>query len=273
MSKAMQFKARMKNLALKNHVSAQAVLQNFMLERLLERISLSRYKDRFILKGGMLIASLVGIDSRTTMDMDATVLGFPLSGESLRSALSDICNLQLEDDTTFTLDSIESIRDDDEYGGFRAAMTAKYETINTPLKFDITTGDVMTPGAVRYAFPSSFEDRVIEVWAYNIETVLAEKVETILRRGVLNTRLRDFYDVHVIAERQTVDEKLFAEALNATAQHRGSLAALAEKEDIIATVREDETMIRRWRLYSEENYYARDIEFGEIVDVLKRLLG
>lgn len=269
----MQFKARMKNLALKNHVSAQAVLQNFMLERLLERISLSLHKDKFVLKGGMLIASLVGIDSRTTMDMDATLLGFPLSDKSLHAALSEICAIKLDDDTIFALDYIAPIRGDDEYGGYRAAIMARYESVNVSLKFDITTGDVMTPGAVRYAFPSSFEDRVIEVWAYNIETVLAEKVETILRRGVLNTRLRDFYDVYIIAERQTINAKLFAEALNATAQHRGSLAALAEKENIMAMIRADETMSRRWRLYSEENYYARGIGFGEILNVLKRLVG
>lgn len=273
MSKAMQFKARMKNLALKHHVSAQAVLQNFMLERLLERISLSQYKDKLVLKGGMLIASLIGIDSRTTMDMDATILGFPLSGESLHSALSDICAIQLDDDTTFTLDAIEPIRDDDEYGGFRAAMTAKYESIQTPLKFDITTGDVMTPGAIRYQFHSSYEEKIIEVWAYNIETVLAEKVETILRRGVLNTRLRDFYDVYILAERQKIERKLFEAALNATARHRGSLAALEDKEYIMGVIQGDEIMTQRWRLYAEENYYARGIEFGEIMDVLKRLVG
>jgi hypothetical protein len=207
------------------------------------------------------------------MDMDATVLGFPLSDESLRSALSDICAVQLDDDTTFTMDYIAPIRDDDEYGGFRAAIIAKYETINTPLKFDVTTGDVMTPGAVRYAFQSSFEDKVIEVWAYNIETILAEKAETILRRGVLNTRMRDFYDVYIIAERQKINRKSFAAALNATAQHRGSLVVLEDRENIMATIREDETMIQRWRLYSEENNYARGIEFGEIMDVLKRLVG
>lgn len=267
MSKAMQFKARIRNLALKNNIPAQAVLQNFMLERLLERISVSPYQNKFVLKGGMLIASLVGIDSRTTMDMDATVLGFPLSDESLHSALSDICAAPLNDDTTFALDYITLIRDDDEYGGYRAAITAGFESIHTPLKFDITTGDVMTPGAIRYAFPSSFEDKTITVWAYNIETVLAEKAETILRRGVLNTRLRDFYDVYAIAARQRINKKLFAAALNATARHRGSLAALEDGENVLAAIRGDETMRQRWRLYADENFYARDIEFVEIMAV------
>lgn len=272
MSKAMQFKARIKNLALKNNIPAQAVLQNFMLERLLERISVSQYQDKFVLKGGMLIASLVGIDSRTTMDMDATILGFPLSDESLHSALSDICAMPLDDDTIFTLDYITPIRDNDEYGGYRAALLATYESINSPLKFDITTGDVMTPGAIRYAFPSSFEDKTITVWAYNIETVLAEKVETVLRRGVLNTRLRDFYDVYAITARQRINKELFAAALNATARHRGSLAALEDGENILAAIRGDETMRQRWRLYSAENYYARDIGFEAVMDVLKKIL-
>jgi len=271
MSKAMQFKARMKNLALENHVSAQSVLQNFMMERLLERISLSAYKEKFIIKGGMLIASLVGIDNRTTMDMDATVLGFPLSDASLHSALMEICAISLDDETTFALDYITPIRDD-EYGGYRAAIVARYESVNVSLKFDITTGDVMTPGAVRYEFPSSFEDKTISIWAYNIETILAEKVETILRRGVLNTRLRDFYDVYIIAKRQKINKKLFGVALNATSQNRESLAVLEDRENIIATIQEDEIMAQRWRLYAEENYYARDIEFGEIMDVLRNLL-
>jgi predicted nucleotidyltransferase component of viral defense system len=179
MSKAMQLKARIKNLASKNRVPAQAVLQNFMLERLLERISLSKYKDMVILKGGMLIASLVGINSRTTMDMDATLRGYPLTEKAIQAALSEICAIPLGDEVILELDHIAPIREDDEYGGFRVAIIAKYESINTPLKIDITTGDIITPDAIRYAFHSNFENKNIEVWAYNVETILAEKVETI----------------------------------------------------------------------------------------------
>lgn len=272
MSKAMQLKARIKNLALKNRVSAQAVLQNFMLERLLERISISPHKDKFILKGGLLIASLVGLDSRTTMDMDATLMGFPLSEATLLSALEDICKIQLDDDTTFALNAIESIRDDDEYGGFRAAIMAKYESINTPLKFDITTGDIITPKAIRYEFQSSFEDKAIKVWAYNVETILAEKVETTLRRGVLNTRMRDFYDTYAISKTQNFDKEIFLAALNATSQRRDSLPALQDKEKILTTIKADEVMTRRWSLYRKDNHYARDIEFDEVINALQNLL-
>ncbi|MDP1624189.1 MAG: nucleotidyl transferase AbiEii/AbiGii toxin family protein, partial [bacterium] len=194
----MQLKSRIKNLALKNRIPAQAVLQNFMLERLLERISISKHKDKFILKGGMLIASMIGIDSRTTMDMDATIRGYPLLDEAIQSVFTEICSLPLNDGVILTLNSITPIRDEDEYGGYRVMITARYEAINTPLKVDVTTGDIITPEAVRYTFHSNFEEKRIEIWAYNIETILAEKVETILQRSVLNTRPRDFYDVYIL---------------------------------------------------------------------------
>jgi predicted nucleotidyltransferase component of viral defense system len=270
MSKAMQLKARIKNMALERHIPAQAVLQNFMLERLLERISLSQYKDRFVLKGGMLIASLVGIGSRTTMDMDATLIGYPLSEETIQGALSDICALQLDDGISLALEHIAPIRDEDEYGGYRVTILARYEAINTPLKIDITTGDIITPGAVPYTFHSSFENKLIEIWAYNIETILAEKVETILRRSVLNTRLRDFYDVYIIlkTQGQTIDRDILAAALNATSERRMSLEALQGEEEIIQAIRADVVMKQRWERYCKEYYYANGIGFEDVIEVL-----
>lgn len=275
MNKAMQLKAKMKNMALTNHIPAQAVLQNFMMERLLERISVSKYKDMFVLKGGMLVASLVGIGSRTTMDMDATLRGYPLSEKMLQDALSEICAILLNDDVSLTLDHILPIRDDDEYGGYRVALIARYESINTPLKIDITTGDVITPEAVRYAFHSSFEDKRFEIWAYNIETILAEKIETILRRSVLNTRLRDFYDVYILMKTRQpkINRKILQTALNATLKQRMSFAVLQEKEKILKTIQADETMQQRWERYCKDNYYANGIQFDNIIDVLIDLAG
>ena len=273
MSKAMQLKAKIKNLALKNHVPAQAVLQNFMLERLLERISVSKYKDMVILKGGMLIASMVGISSRTTMDMDATLRGYPLTEKAIQEALSEICAIPLGDEVSLELDHIAPIREDDEYGGFRVAIIAKYESIITPLKIDITTGDIITPEAIRYAFHSNFEDKKIEVWAYNIETILAEKVETILRRSVLNTRPRDYYDVYIImkTQRRAINKNLFRTALSATAQKRTSLAALKDQDIILQSIQADTTMRQRWERYCKENYYANGIEFDVVIEILKEL--
>jgi len=273
-SKAMQFKAKMKNLALKNHIPAQAVLQDFMLERLLERISVSKYKDMFILKGGMLIASLVGIDSRTTMDMDATLQGYPLSEKMIQKALSEICAIPLDDEVNLSLDHILPIREADEYGGYRAALIAKYESIITPLKVDITTGDAITPEAIRYAFHSNFGNQKFEVWAYNIETILAEKVETILRRSVLNTRPRDYYDVYILVKtrRRAIHKKIFKDALNATVQNRMSLAVLQEKDEILKTIQSDAIMKQRWARYCKENYYAKGIEFDEVIKILADIL-
>lgn len=274
MNKAMQLKARIKNLALKNQLPAQAVLQNYMLERLLERISLSKYQDKIILKGGMLIASMVGIHSRTTMDMDTTLRGFPFTEESIRTALSDICAITLEDEVTLELGHMEPIRDDDPYGGFRAAIMARYESIHTPLKVDITTGDRITPGAIQYAFRSSFEDKTIEVWAYNLETILAEKIETILRRSVLNTRPRDFYDVYILAKtgQQAIDKDVLRAALKATAENRMSLPVLEDRQKILLTILADPIMRQRWDRYCGENNYAHGIGFDEVIKVLQEII-
>jgi predicted nucleotidyltransferase component of viral defense system len=275
MNKSMQLKARIKNLATARNIPAQAVLQNYMLERLLERISVSRYKDKFILKGGLLIASLVGIQSRTTMDMDATVLGFPLSEGRLESTLTEICAISLDDDVTFTLTGIAPIRDDDEYCGFRAALSAHYETITTPLKIDITAGDVITPRAVRYTFHSSFDDKAIEVWAYNVETILAEKVETILRRSVLNTRPRDFYDVYLLNRTQdtVIDKETFLSAHKATSQKRMSLAQVEKRDSILELIFNDATMRQRWERYAHDNYYAHQITFEDVVNSVRNILS
>jgi predicted nucleotidyltransferase component of viral defense system len=275
MRKAMQLKSKIKNLALKNKIPAQAVLQNFMLERLLERITVSKYKDIFILKGGMLIASMIGIGSRTTMDMDATLRRYPLSEGTIREIFMDICAISLDDDVVLTLNHIIPIRDEDEYGGYRLAITARYESINTPLKVDITTGDIITPEAVRYSFRSSFEEKRIEIWAYNIETILAEKVETILRRSVLNTRPRDFYDVYILTKihQPMIDKDIFIAALNATAQKRVSLAALQDQKKILHAIQSDFLMRQRWNLYCKENFYANGIEFDGVINSLVEILN
>lgn len=274
MSNVMQFKAKIKNLAIKYHIPAQAVLQNFMLERLLERISISKYQDRIVLKGGMLIASMVGISSRTTMDMDATLRNFPVMEETISAAFLEICAIPLADEVLFTLDHVAPIREDDEYGGFRVSLLARFETIQTPLKIDVTTGDVITPEAVCYSFPSAFEDKRIEVWAYNLETILAEKIETILRRSVLNTRPRDFYDVFILTKtyRQSIDQNVLKTALNATAQKRMSLDALKNSNAIVRTIQADSTMRTRWDRYCREYYFASGISFDEVVDILHAVL-
>ncbi len=273
-SRAMQFKAEIRNIAERTGVSAQAVLQNFMLERFLERISLSPFKENLVLKGGMLIASLVGTAYRTTMDMDATLRQQPLDPSTIQKILEEICALGLDDEVRFEFKRLEQIRADDAYSGYRASLIAHFDSIRTPVKIDLTTGDKLTPDAILYQYPSGFEAKTLEIWAYNLETVLAEKVETILRRSTGNTRARDFYDVYLLTKTQgkKLDKALFREAVEATIAHRGSSVILTKHQETLQAILADEAMQARWQRYARMYSYARDIEFREIIDVLLMLL-
>lgn len=197
MKNAMQLKAIIKNIAKEKHISAQPVMQNFMLERLLERISISKYQRNFILKGGFLIAAMVGIDTRATMDMDATIKGLPVNEQTVRKMFEEICKTELADDVTFSFQNIGKIREGDEYTGYRISLSANYPPMAVPLKLDITTGDKITPKEIEYQFKLLLEDRNISVLAYNLETIMAEKLETVITRGDQNTRPRDYYDIYL----------------------------------------------------------------------------
>lgn len=194
----MQLKAFIKKKTAEKNISAQLVMQNYMMERLLERISLSKYKDNFILKGGFLIAAIIGLDTRTTMDLDATIKGFTLTHESIRAIFEDICKIEVEDDVTFSVVRITDIRETDDYPGIRVGLTASYPPLNVPLTVDVTTGDKITPHEIEYTFRLLFDERSISILAYNLETILAEKLETVLSRNIANTRPRDFYDVYIL---------------------------------------------------------------------------
>lgn len=192
-----QLKDLIRNLSKEKSADAQILLRNYMMERFLERISLSEYKDKFILKGGMLVAAMVGLDARSTMDIDATVKGANVSVEDVENIIDAIVRVQIEDGVTFRVKTIQEIMDEAEYPGVRVSLETLFDGVTTPLKIDISTGDAITPREIKYRFKRMLEDRVIEVWAYNLETVLAEKIETIITRDVTNTRMRDFYDIHI----------------------------------------------------------------------------
>lgn len=209
MSNAMSLKAKIRNIAKKKNIPAQVILQNYMFERLLVRLSASDYKEKFVLKGGMLVAAIVGLDNRATMDLDTTLKNLPLTPEAIRNALEQICAIPSDDNVTFEIGAISPIREDDIYGGYRVMLNARFDTLLTPLSIDVSTGDAITPHAVQYNFSQIFDDeKSYELWAYNIETVMAEKVETILRRGVFNTRPRDFYDAYILATTQKYPESI-----------------------------------------------------------------
>ena len=274
MSKAMSLKAKIRNIAKQKNIPAQVILQNYMFERLMVRLSASEYKEKFVLKGGMLVAAIVGLDNRATMDMDTTLKNLPLTPEAIRSALESVCSIGYDDGVSFELGKISPIREDDIYGGYRVMLTARFDTMITPLSIDVSTGDVITPHAVQYSFSEIFEDeKSYNLWAYNIETVMAEKVETILRRGVFNTRPRDFYDAYILSTTQKFDRTVFADALKATAAHRGTEQQIADVPAILNNIEESPELKTMWDKYRKQFAYASDIEYGHIIAVLKMLLG
>ena len=274
MKNAMQLKALIKNLAKEKCISAQLVLQNYMLERFLERISLSSYRDNYIIKGGFLIASMVGLDTRATMDMDATIKGYSVKEDSIRKVIEEILGIPIEDGITLRLQSIHEIREDDEYSGYRASLIAEYGRMSVPLKLDITSGDKITPREIEYSYKLMWENRSISILAYNLSTILAEKLETILSRADQNTRPRDYYDVYILTKLQgeNIDAKSLSLALSATAEKRGSAHLLSQFWDILSTVKSSSIMKSRWENYQKDFDYAKGIEFEECCNAISTLL-
>lgn len=273
MSNAMSLKAKIKNIAKQKNIPAQVILQNYMFERLLVRLAISKYKDKFVLKGGMLVAAIVGLDNRATMDLDTTLKNLPLTPESIKAALAEICDIPCEDEITFEINKIIPIREDDVYGGYRIMMMAKYDTLLTSLSIDVSTGDAITPHAVEFTFHEIFDkDKSFRLWAYNIETILAEKVETILRRTVFNTRPRDFYDAYILAATQEFNKNTFMEALQATAKHRGTAGQISNVEQILKNIAESKELQTMWKNYCKQFAYAKGITYENILLELKKLL-
>ena len=262
------FKAIINNIAKKDKIAAQAVLQTYMLERLLERISISKYRDNFILKGGLLISAMLGIDSRTTMDMDTTIKSFNLDEENIKCILKEICELDIKDNVILNLKKVEKIREKDEYGGYRASIEAKYNNeLPVIMRIDITTGDKITYKEVRYSFELMLEDRKIQIWSYNLETIIAEKFETIIRRNILTTRIRDFYDVYMLINTQykNINSIILRQAIRETAMHRETLNIVNDCENIIKEMQHDDGLQQMWEKYRKQNFYAEDIQFNDLI--------
>lgn len=271
-SKTMSLKAKINNYAKMNNIAAQVVLQNYMFERFLARLSESEYNEKFVIKGGMLIAAIVGLDTRSTMDLDTTLKNLPLTEKKVAEAVKNICSINLKDDVIFEIVSTAPIRKDDQYGGVCVRLNAVYDTIVTPLSIDVSTGDIITPSAVLYEFSGIFDDKVrIKLWGYNIETVMAEKVETVLNRGIFNTRPRDYYDIYILSTTQNYDKKLFKEALAATAEHRGSTEYIKDTDMIISIISTSEDLQDMWKKYQKKFAYSADITYEQIMEALKKL--
>jgi hypothetical protein len=243
-----------------------------MFERFLERLSKSKYKRKFVIKGGMLIAAIVGLDTRSTMDLDTTLNELPLTEEAILKAVGEICDINLDDGMIFEVVSIAPIRKDDEYGGFCVKLNSYYDTIVTPLSVDISTGDIITPCPIPYEFGGIFDEELrIQLLGYNIETIMSEKLETILRRGIYNTRPRDFYDIFILATTQNYDKELLKEALLATSEHRGSKSHISDIDNILYTISKSDELHDMWEKYQSKFAYAKDISYDDITKILSHI--
>lgn len=268
-----QLKGTIRSMAAKQNLHAQEVLQMFLFERILERLANSVYKDNFILKGGLLISSMIGINERTTMDMDTTVRGIQMEEDEIIKAVKEILAVNVEDGIVFEYQSIEPIRDEDAYNNFRVHLRAKYGKIDSPMKIDVTTGDVITPAAIQYDFPMLFDKKTVPVMAYTLETVLAEKYETIIRRNIGTTRARDYYDLHTLfrSRKSEVRPEVLKAAVLHTAKKRDSIQDIEDWRDIIKDIRKEPQMYLLWDNYIAENKYIGELEFHIVLDTVEEV--
>ena len=272
-SNANSFKAKIKNIAREKGTPAQQVQQNYLIEKILKLISESRYKDSFIVKGGFLIGQMIGLDKRTTMDLDVTLKGQPLSEENIQTIFKEIVS-QPSEGFQFEVDMLEPIRQDDEYGGFTLKLKATFDTLREVVFIDITTGDRITPREITYQLQSVFSENKLEVWTYNLETVLAEKLETIIRRGAASTRPRDRYDLFTLyhLRKDEIDVTVLKSAVHNTAKKRESLVVLTNWENQLEAIRSSDYQNQLWSRYQKSFRYASEISFEESVEVVAIIL-
>ncbi|WP_296561905.1 nucleotidyl transferase AbiEii/AbiGii toxin family protein [uncultured Acetobacterium sp.] len=270
-----QLKDLIRNLSKKKSADAQMLMRHYMMERFLERISLSEYKDQFILKGGILVTAMIGLNARSTMDLDATVKGINVNADDVEQIVASIASVPLDDGVSFYIKSIGEIMDEAEYPGIRVSIETKFDGVITPFKVDISTGDVITPKEIRYQLKLMLEERQIDIWAYNLETILAEKLETIISRNTTNTRMRDFYDIHSLLQLhgENMNPTVFNQALMATANKRGTEHYLKDMLLIVDEVENSSVMENLWLAYQKKFSYASEITWKTIMESVRNCMG
>ena len=266
-----QLKDLIRNLSKEVGIEAHVLIRKYMMERFLERVSSSKYNGSFILKGGMLVAAFVGVEARATMDIDTTIKGIPVTIVDMERTITEISNIDLNDNVKFRIKKVSEIMDEAEYSGIRFSMDAVLDGAVIPLKIDISTGDVITPREIAYSYKLMFEDRTIPIMTYPIETVLAEKLETVISRSITNTRMRDFYDIHILLKSQNIDADILALALERTANKRGNFNLLENAESVLKVVKSDEDMKRLWDIYQKKFKYAGEYTWDEVIHSVREL--
>ena len=269
-----QLKDLVRNISKSDSTKAQIIIRNYIMERFLERLSLSPYRNNFILKGGILVSAMVGLDARSTLDVDATIKNYPLSMENASKMVSEIALIPIDDGITFQLKGVDNIIDEVDYGGVRVSMEALLDKMRTPLKIDVSTGDVITPHEISYAFKLMFEERTISLLAYNLETVLAEKLETVISRRLANTRMRDYYDLYILQNEQAknIDKDLLKVALANTCKKRNSTTAFQDVMITLGEIEQSEDMQKLWSDYGRNYSYAKDIHWVDVINSIRILI-
>lgn len=264
-------KDRANNFAKENNLTVQQVLQNYMFERFLERLSFSQYKEKLIIKGGLLLSSIIGINLRNTMDIDADIVGINFTQEEIERLITNIININLSDNTQMKLEKIEEIKEESEYGGYRIKLVGNLENIKIPFHIDISTGDIITPRAIEYKYKKLLEDDYIEIYTYNQETVIAEKLQTILSRKIANSRMKDYYDLYffVNSKWQEIDKEVLKQAIKATFERRNSMEDLENIDKIINTIERDKTLINSWKDYQAKHLYAQSTKYNDVIKAIR----
>ena len=268
-----QIKGAIRNISKKTGVNPNSLLQMCLFEGILEKLSKSKYSENFILKGGLLISSLIGVDMRSTMDMDTTLRGIPLNEVSITKILNEILAIEIDADIEYKLIKLSPIRQEDVYEDFCASISCIFGKINATLNIDITTGDVITPREMNYSYSRILEEGTIPIMAYTIETILAEKFETISSRNITTTRARDFYDLYMIYSiyKDKIDKGILRKAIERTSKYRGSFETALQYKEIVELFRESETPKELWKKYTQNNPYAKDVDFLDTISVYEEI--
>lgn len=269
-----QIKGRIKSVAKQNNADARTLMRIYMMERFLERLAQSEYRDNFIIKGGILVTAMIGVAHRSTMDIDTSMKNLNLSAEDALRVVNQVKDIDLDDGVSFEVKDVSNIMDEMEYPGIRVTMNANVGRLITPLKIDISTGDVITPRAIEFNYDLLLEDRSISLWSYNLETILAEKLQTVLARGILNTRMRDFYDIRMLLDtyEDKVNKVVLKDAFAATCKKRGTDHLQEQAEEIIKIIEADEQLQVLWRAYQKKYSYAAEIDYASVISGVRKLM-
>lgn len=264
-------KAKVSNLSNKTNISNKYLIQNFMFEALLKRISMSKYKDKFIIKGGLLLSSIFGVNLRSTMDLDTTIKGLPLDRKTITKVINDIISIEIDDNIKLEIKNIKDIREEELYSGFNVNLKVEFDGLKTNLMIDITTGDIITYKEVKFKYNTLFDNEIINIMTYNYETILAEKFESIISRNIDNTRMKDYYDLYMFVNLKwdDINKDTLRKAIINTAKNRETLDYIDDASKYIELISDDSRLKSLWNSYKSNYDYAKDIEFVDTIKAIK----